>query len=107
MAIKIKKDKPVKKEYTFKEPYEFEGQTYETIELDFTGMKGKHLLQMKRGLHVTESSLALNAEFASRAAAWAANQPPEFMDEMPLDDVIAIVALSQSFLLNRLGDVDL
>lgn len=86
--------------YTFSKPYEFEGKTYEEIELDLESFKGSDISAVKRQFTASGlRSLApiFDSDFCAMVAARASKQPLEFFNQMPAHDYLVITATVTDF----------
>lgn len=90
--------------HTLSRPFEFEGKKYEFLTFDFDKLSGKDLREIRRSFENPGrpvAMLAMDEEFLMLTAAKAAQVPYEFMDALPLADVIAITTMASGYFFNR------
>lgn len=91
-------------------PYDFEGKTYEKIEILTDGMTGQDLIELQRKYKkisskkemLTASSLSLltsNTDFNLFVLSELSGQPIEFFTGLPCADMMSAIAEIQAFLL--------
>lgn len=86
--------------HTLSRPFEFEGKKYEFLTFDFDKLSGKTLREIRRSFENPGrpvAMLAMDEEFLMLVAAKAAQVPYEFMDALPLADVIAITTMASGY----------
>jgi hypothetical protein len=89
-------------EYVFKKPYEFEGKTYDKLELDLDSLSGADISAVKK-LYAAGGNFspipATDSDFCIMLAARLIKQPVEFFNAMPARDYCAIAQGVSNFLL--------
>lgn len=86
----------------FSKPYVFEGETYESIELDLEGLSGEDMLAVNRQFSAEgHYSLAPSADmnFHALLAARACKQPIEFFLKMPAKEFANVTQVVANFLM--------
>ena len=94
----------------FKDPYVFEGETHEGIELNLDDLKGADLekaqeiiaIQKKRSGGVPELSKA----YCAQVAAMSAKVPSEFIRGLPAREYIKVTLEVQNFLLDGVSETE-
>jgi len=88
--------------HRFKKPFEWEGQRYETIKFDFTGLTGRDMNAIERemqqvgeGVNTAETSKVYQCRIAARAA----KMLPDVLEAMPMGDYHRITNAARNFLL--------
>ena len=91
---------------TFKltRPVEFEGETYNELQLDFDAMTGRDVVATKREFEqrnplLQKSVIAMDTDFAACFAARAAKVPVGLLDHVSAPDYIGITQAAINFLL--------
>ena len=80
--------------HTLSRPFEFEGKKYEFLTFDFDKLSGKTLREIRRSFENPGRPVAM---FLMLTAAKAAQVPYEFMDALPLADVLAITTMASGY----------
>ena len=80
--------------HTLSRPFEFEGKKYEFLTFDFDKLSGKTLREIRRSFENPGRPVAM---LAMLTAAKAAQVPYEFMDALPLADVLAITTMASGY----------
>lgn len=87
----------------FGKPFEFEGETFESIDLDLDGLRGSDITEAYR-LYASAGNfspmVSTDPNFCSQIAASAASKPLEFIDALPAPDFIYVTQAVQNFLLS-------
>lgn len=89
----------------FSKPYEFEGKTYDNIELNLEGLKGTDISAAKRqfqSLGFRSTAPVFDSDYCALVAARASKQPIEFFNGLPAPEYLEITSVVTSFLA-RLG----
>lgn len=87
--------------YTFEEPYEFEGKTYEHIEFDLKSLKGSDISAVKKQFTDEGKFSAfptLDSDFCAYILARVSKLPIEFFTEMPAKDYCKLTQQVSNFL---------
>ncbi len=97
---------------TFKTPYEYDGKTYESLEVPIEDLNGSQLHKLLRDYATTKDSaqeklqasnivMAISGDdkFAAFIATSLAKQPLAFAEQLPAPDYIALTLQISSFLL--------
>lgn len=88
--------------YTFQKPYEFEGETYESIEFDLDCLKGSDISAAKKtfaNMGGFSPLPATDSDFCALILARLTKKPIEFFEELPAKDYCALTQLVSNFLL--------
>lgn len=87
----------------FRKPYEFEGETFDSIELDLDGLRGSDITQAYR-LYAAAGNfspmVSTDPNFCAQIAASAGSKPLEFIDNLPAPDFMYVTQSVQNFLLS-------
>lgn len=93
-------------DYKLNRPVTFEGQTYETLSLDFDAMTGRDVARAKQEYEASrigslgpKAVLAMDSEFAAYFAARAARVHVGVLDHVSAPDYVAITQAAINFLL--------
>ena len=87
---------------TFKKPFEFEGETHESVTLELENLKGRDITETQSQYTAEgkfSAMVATDSEFCKRIAALSASKPLEFFDELPANEVLKVTQSVQNFLL--------
>lgn len=90
--------------YTLSEPFEFEGKTYDTIDLNIESFNGKAAGEIRRRLEDPSRVIPvawMDDEYCSLMAAKSAGLPYEFMDAIPASDYFGIIDEIKAFFTKR------
>ena len=90
--------------YTLSEPFEFEGKTYDTIDLNIESFTGKAAGEIRRRLEDPSRVIPvawMDDEYCSLMAAKSAGLPYEFMDAIPASDYFGIIDEIKAFFTKR------
>jgi len=95
----------------FKNPYKFEEQAYEGIEIDFDSISGDDLEKAQTTLAIQRKPLGSSMPEGSKAycaqvAAFAAHKPAEFIRGLPAREYVKITMETQSFLLDGASEME-
>lgn len=86
--------------YTLSEPFEFEGKTYDIIDLNIESFNGKAAGEIRRRLEDPSRVIPvawMDDEYCSLMAAKSAGLPYEFMDAIPASDYFGIIDEIKAF----------
>lgn len=89
--------------YTFSKPYEFEGETYESIEFDLESLKGSDISAAKKTFSAAGGFSPLPAtdsDFCALILARLTKKPVEFFNDMPAKDYCNLTQQVSNFLLS-------
>ena len=83
--------------HQFKNPYEFEGETFTEIDIPLETVTGADLARLSRRFlnehrEVNPATVLFDYGFAAELAARCAKQPLEFFEQMPAPDYVNIAA---------------
>lgn len=97
------KEKNENNVFKFLKPIEFEGQTYESINLDLESLNARTMIEIERQYMASTTNQGvvlkeLNKEYQLFVAAKAANMPIEFMYALPAQEFMRITLSVQNFL---------
>lgn len=87
---------------TFKKPYEFEGETHESVTLELDNLKGRDITETQTQYTAEgkfSAMVSTDSEFCKRIAALAASKPLEFFEDLPANEFIKVTQSVQNFLL--------
>ena len=90
--------------YTLSEPFEFEGKTYDIIDLNIESFNGKAAGEIRRRLEDPSRVIPvawMDDEYCSLMAAKSAGLPYEFMDAIPASDYFGIIDEIKAFFTKR------
>ena len=89
-------------EYTFANPYEFEGKTYEKLEFDLYSLKGSDISAVKKqyaGAGNFSPVPSADSDFCALILCRVLKQPIEFMEQMGAKDYTKLTQMVSNFLL--------
>ena len=94
----------------FKNPFVFEGETHEGVELDFDNLTGDDIERAQEYLSVAKKPLGhsvpeLSKAYCAQVAALAAKQPVEFIRRLPAREYVRVTLEAQNFLLDGASEV--
>ncbi len=87
----------------FKKPFEFEGKTFEKIEMDLDNLRGSDILEAHRQFTAAghfSAMAATDPNFCLRLAATASSQPLEFFEQLPAPEFVKANQTVSNFLLS-------
>ena len=87
----------------FKSPFEFEGKSYDGLELNLDKLTGADVMQAEREFAALGNFAGLvdtNKTFQAMLAARSAGVPVEFLQALPAKDFSRITIVVQNFLFN-------
>ena len=88
--------------YVFSKPYEFEGKTFNDIDLALDSLKGSDISAVKKQFAAGGNFAVfptVDTDFCILLAARLAKQPVEFFNEMPAPDYCSIAQQVSNFLI--------
>jgi hypothetical protein len=93
----------------FKNPYIFEGETHEGIDLDLDGLKGSDLEKAQEIVSVQRKRMGsavpeLSKAYCAQVAALSAKVPCEFISGLPAKEYARVTLEVQNFLLDGVSD---
>lgn len=92
-------------EYKLRRPVEFEGQTYEALNLDFERLTGADIINCERQFAYLGGGAGLlkdtNKTYQAIVAATAAGVPFDLMKQLSAKDFTRITVMTQNFLIGQ------
>jgi hypothetical protein len=91
--------------FTFTSPIEFEGKTIESIELDFSALKGRDIAACHRRIRQALNAknemplvVETDPDFLMLLVAMTSGQPVEMFDDISAPDYMRLLAAARNFL---------